>query len=78
MKFQKVSRPHTLSFLFVGVCERTSLRASSLPKDKDELKARITEGVATIDNTMLERIWNKLNCWLVVCRVANGAHIEDL
>ena len=49
-----------------------------LPKDVDELKARITEAVATIDNAMLERVWQELDYRLDVCRVTNGAHIEHL
>ena len=32
-----------------------------LPKDVDELKAQITEAVATIDNAMLERVWQELD-----------------
>ena len=44
----------------------------------DELKARITEAVATIDNPMLGHVWQELDYWLDVCRVSNGAHIEHL
>lgn len=49
-----------------------------LPKDVDELKARITEAVATIDNAVLQRVWQELDYWLDVCRVTSGAHIEHL
>ena len=49
-----------------------------IPRDADELKARITKAVATIDNVMLGRIWQKLDYRLDVCRVTNGAHIEHL
>ena len=49
-----------------------------IPRDSDELKARITKAVATIDNAMLGRIWQKLDYRLDVCRVTNGAHIEHL
>ena len=45
---------------------------SLLPKDVDELKAQITEAVATMDNAMLERVCQELD----VCSVTNGAHIE--
>ena len=45
-------------------------------RDADELKARIIEAVATIDNAMLGRVWQKLDYRLEVCRVTNGAHIE--
>ena len=49
-----------------------------IPRDADELKARITKAVATIDNAMLGRIWQKLDYRLDVCRVTNGAHIEHI
>ena len=49
-----------------------------LPKDVDELKARITEALATINNAMLERVWQELDYRLDVCHVTNGAHIERL
>ena len=49
-----------------------------IPRDVDELKARITEAVAIIDNAMLGRIWQELDYRLDVCRVTNGAHIEHL
>ena len=47
-------------------------------RDIDELKARITEAVATIDNAMLGRVWLELGYRLGVCRVTSGAHIEHL
>ena len=43
-----------------------------------ELKARITEAVATIDNAMLGRIWLELDYRLDMCRVTNAAYIEYL
>ena len=49
-----------------------------IPRDVDELKARITEAVSTIDNAMLGRVWQELDYRLDVCRVTNGAHIEHL
>ena len=32
-----------------------------IPTDVDELKAQITEAVSTIDNAMLERVWQELD-----------------
>ena len=52
--------------------------ALPIPSDVDELKAQITEAVATIDNAMLGRVWQELDYRLDVCRVTNGAHIEHL
>ena len=48
------------------------------PRHLDELKTRVTEAVATIDNAMLGRVWQDLDSRLDVCRVTNGAHIEHL
>ena len=49
-----------------------------IPRDVDELKARITEAVATIDNAMLGRVWQEFDYRFDVRRVINGAHIEHL
>lgn len=49
-----------------------------LPRDIDELKARITAVVGTIDVKMLERVWQEMDYRLDVCRVTNGAHIEQV
>ena len=51
-------RSHTMGFLFVGICERIGICAP-IPRDVDELKARITEAVSTIDNAMLGRVWQE-------------------
>ena len=49
-----------------------------IPRDVDELKARITEVVSIIDNAMLGRVWQELDYRLYVCLVNNGAYIEHL
>ena len=49
-----------------------------ISRDVDELKVRITEAAATIDNAMLGRVWQELDYRLDVCRVINGAHIKHL
>lgn len=49
-----------------------------LPRDIDELKARVTAVVGTINVEMLERVWQEMDYRLDVCRVTNGAHIEQL
>ncbi len=48
----------------------------TIPRGVDELKAKIPESVATIDNAMLGRIWQKFGYRLDVCRVVGGAYIE--
>ena len=57
----QVSRSHTVQFLFVGGCVKGLVYVPPLPKDEDELKARKTEAVATIDNAMLECVWRELD-----------------
>ena len=47
-----------------------------LPTNVDELKAQMTEAVATIYNAMLERVWKELDYRLVMCSVIHGAYIE--
>ena len=47
-------------------------------RDMDDLKAQITEAVATIDNAMQVRVWQKFDYRLDACRVTSGAHIEHL
>ena len=71
------SRSHTSRFLFVGICEKI-VYVPPIPRGVDELKARITEAVATIDNAMMGRVWQQSDYRLDVCRVTNGAHIEHL
>ena len=44
----------------------------------DDLKDRITEVLATIENAMLGRVWQEMDYRLDVCRATNGAHIEHL
>lgn len=59
----------------MDVCERTDLCAYRL---MNELKVRITELIATIDNAMLERIWYELDYWFDVCRLISNVHVEYL
>ena len=40
-------------------------------RDVDELKAPITEAVATIDNAMMVGVCQEFDYWLDVCRVTN-------
>ena len=61
----------------MGVCERTGSMCLPLHNVND-LKTRIMEAVAAIDNAVLERVWQELDHRLDVCRVTNGAHTEHL
>ena len=68
MQFLQILHHAAISF-FVEICEK-------IPRDVDELKAQITEAVATIDNVMLRCVWQELDYQLDVCRVTYSAHIE--
>ena len=44
--------------------------------DINDLKQRITDALATIDEAMLQRTWQEIDYRLDVLRATNGAHIE--
>ena len=41
-----------------------------------DLKQRIFNGIATIDEAMLQRTWQEIEYRLDVLRATNGAHIK--
>jgi hypothetical protein len=45
-------------------------------RDITNLKQRITDAIATIDEGMLQRTWQEIEYRLHVLRATNGAHIE--
>jgi len=47
-----------------------------LPRDLDDLKARIIAAVKNIDALMLTRVWQELEYHIDGRRVTGGAHIE--
>ena len=49
-----------------------------LPTNVVELKQRISSALETVTEDMLQRVWDELGYRLDVCRVAGGAHIENL
>ena len=44
----------------------------------NELKQRITTGVASVDEDMLRSVWTELDYRIDICRVTKGSHIEHL
>ena len=42
----------------------------------NDLKQRITDAIATIDEAMLQRTWQEIESSLGVLRATNGAHVE--
>ena len=45
-------------------------------RDITDLKQKITDVIATIDEAMLQRTWQEIEYRLDVLRATNGAHIE--
>ena len=45
-------------------------------RDMTDLKQRISNAIATIDEAMLQRTWQEIEYRLDVLRATNGAHIE--
>jgi len=48
------------------------------PASMKELRARITEAVATINTDMFRRIWYEIAYRWDICRVTRGNHVEEL
>ena len=44
--------------------------------DMTDLKQKISNAIATIDETMLQRTWQEIEYCLDVLRATNGGHIE--
>jgi hypothetical protein len=42
----------------------------------NDLKERVTDAIATVDEAMLERTWMEIEYHLDVLRATNGAHVE--
>ncbi|KAJ4429906.1 hypothetical protein ANN_22110 [Periplaneta americana] len=49
-----------------------------LPPTIEDLRVRTTEVIALVDGPMLQRVWQKIDYRLHVCRVIQGAHIEHM
>jgi hypothetical protein len=63
----KISRPHSLRLLPVGIHH-----VPPLPTTLDDL----TERINSVDRDMLQRVWEKFSYRLDVVRAAGGGHIE--
>jgi len=49
-----------------------------MPRDLPLLRQSIVEAVAAIDRQMLQRMWQKLDYGIDICRVTKGGHSEHL
>jgi hypothetical protein len=47
-------------------------------RDINDLKQRITDAIATVDEAMLEQTWMETEYRLDVLRATNGAHVDVL
>jgi len=50
----------------------------NLPASLAELRARITEAVATINADTVQVIWDEIAFRWAICRVKRGSHAEHL
>jgi len=65
---------HPLYFILRGYV-KDKVFSTSFPDIKN-LKARITDGFATITEDMLENTWREIDYRLDVLRATKGAHVE--
>jgi hypothetical protein len=65
---------HKLDFFLWGYVKDIVYRTKV--RDITNLKQRITDAIATIDEGMLQRTWQEIEYRLNVLRATNGAHIE--
>jgi hypothetical protein len=49
-----------------------------MPVDLQELRDRIVNAIALVDVTFLNKLWDKLEYRLDVCRITRSSHIEHL
>jgi hypothetical protein len=49
-----------------------------MPCDLTQLRQRIVEAVAAIDRQILQRVWQKFDYRIDICRVTKGGNIEHL
>ena len=65
---------HPLDFFLWGYV-KDKVFSKPVP-DITNLKARITDALATITEHMLENTWREICCLLDVLRATKGAHVE--
>jgi hypothetical protein len=51
---------------------------SPVPVSLDDPKQRITTATGGVDEDMLTRVWQEFDYRVDICRVTEGAHIEQL
>jgi hypothetical protein len=49
-----------------------------MPRDLPQLRQRIVEAIAANDRQMLQRVWQKLDYRIDICRVTKFGHTEQL
>jgi hypothetical protein len=66
--------PHTVNHMAQGA----HVYMPPMPRDLPELRPRIVEAVAAVNCQMLQRVWQKLDYRIYICRVTKGGHIKHL
>jgi hypothetical protein len=66
---------HYALWFFLSGYVKDRVFVPPLPRDLDDLKARIIAAV-NIDASMLTRVWQEREYRIDVCRVTRDAHIE--
>jgi hypothetical protein len=67
---------HPWTFHFGGSKDNVYIPPMSV--DLQELHDRIFNTIALVDVTFLDKLWDKLEYRLDVCRITRGSHIEHL
>jgi hypothetical protein len=66
-----------MDFSFWGFVEN-NVYIPPMPVDLQEIHDRIVNTIALVDANFLDKLWDKLEYCLDVCRVTRGSHIEHL
>jgi hypothetical protein len=66
-----------MDFLFWGFM-KDNVYIPPMPVDLQEIRDRIVNTTALVDANFLDKLWDKLEYRLDVCRMARGSHIEHL
>jgi hypothetical protein len=67
-----------MQFLPTGICERPGIQPPQMPQFLQELRERISEAAANIDESQLRQTWEESEYRVDVCRATNAIPIEHL
>jgi hypothetical protein len=55
-----------------------NFQAPPLPRNLEKMKECVVAAMSTIDDDMLQRVWDELDYRIYTCRMTRGAHIDYL